>query len=201
MSRTLPRKLRHALFLTATCAMAAGASAHTGTDGAAHIHAGFLDGLLHPFTGLDHLAAMLAVGAWSALTARRLWAAPLAFAAMLLAGALLGLAGVDLPAVEPMVATSVLVLGLLVALRARLPAVLAAALVGGFAVFHGLAHGMELAGGTGHAAPLLGMLLATVALHGAGLGLGRVLRANAWAPRAAGAGVACLGAALLAQLA
>ena len=115
MSRQLP----HALFLIAACAIATSASAHIGTDFSAHAEIGFIDGLLHPLTGLDHLAAMLAVGFWSALSARRLWTAPLAFAAMLLAGALLGLAGMALPAVEPMIAASLLVLGLLVALRTQ----------------------------------------------------------------------------------
>lgn len=166
-----------------------------------HSEIGFLDGLLHPFTGLDHLAAMLAVGFWSALSARRLWTTPLAFAAMLLAGALLGLAGIALPAVEPMIAASLLVLGLLVALRTQMPAMLAAALVGVFAVFHGVAHGTELAGAANIEGPLLGMLLATLALHATGLGLGRAFRHTSWISRAAGAGVAALGVTLLTQLA
>jgi len=181
--------------------MATSANAHIGTDSGTHLDRGLLDGLLHPFTGLDHLAAMLAVGFWSALSARRLWIAPLAFANMLLAGALLGLSGIELPAVEPMIAASLLVLGLLVALRTRLPAVLAAALVGVFAVFHGAAHGIELAGRASFMAPLLGMLLATLALHATGLGLGRTLRNTSWVTRLAGAGVATLGMTLLAQLA
>ena len=192
---------RSALFLIAISALSTGAMAHIGTDLGAHAEIGFIDGLLHPFTGLDHLAAMLAVGFWSALSARRLWTAPLAFAAMLLAGALLGLAGVALPAVEPMIAASLLVLGLLVALRTQMPAVLAAALVGVFALFHGVAHGTELAGAANMGAPLLGMLLATVALHAAGLGLGLALRHTAWVSRIAGAGVAALGVTLLTQLA
>lgn len=197
----MPRKPPRALFLIAACAVATSASAHIGTDLGAHAEIGFLDGLLHPFTGLDHLAAMLAVGFWSALTARRLWTAPLAFAAMLLGGALLGLAGMELPAVEPMIAASLLVLGLLVASRTRLPAALAAAIVGVFAVFHGVAHGSELAGAATSWAPLAGMLLATVALHATGLGLGLALRHTAWVSRMAGAGVAALGVTLLTQLA
>lgn len=197
----MPRKPPHALFLIAACAVATSASAHIGTDLGAYAEIGFLDGLLHPFTGLDHLAAMLAVGFWSALTARRLWTTPLAFAAMLLAGALLGLVGIELPAVEPMIAASLLVLGLLVALRTQMPAVLAAALVGVFAVFHGVAHGAELAGAANIWAPLSGMLLATLALHATGLGLGLALRHTAWVSRMAGAGVAALGVTLLAQLA
>ena len=160
-----------------------------------------MDGLLHPLNGLDHLAAMLAVGFWSALSARRPWTAPLAFAAMLLAGALLGMAGVALPAVEPMIAASLLVLGLLVALRTQMPAALAAALVGVFAVFHGVAHGTELAGAANLWAPLAGMLIATALLHATGLGLGWALRHTAWVSRMAGASVAVLGVSLLARLA
>ena len=197
----MSRKLSKTIILIAISAISTCATAHIGTDFGAHPEIGFPEGLLHPFTGLDHLAAMLAVGFWSALTARRLWTAPLAFTSMLLAGAVLGQSGMELPAVEPMIAASLLVLGLLVALRTQMPAVLAAALVGVFAIFHGVAHGTELAGAANIGAPLLGMLLATLALHAAGLGLGWALRHTAWVSRMAGAGVAMLGVTLLAQLA
>jgi urease accessory protein len=198
---TMKSKLLNTLFLIAACAMSTGASAHIGTKVGAHAELGLLNGLLHPLTGLDHLAAMLAVGFWSALTARRLWMTPLAFAAMLLLGALLGLAGMALPAVEPMIATSLLVLGFLVALRARLPAILAAALVGVFAIFHGVAHAAELVGAATIWAPLAGMLITTVALHAAGLGLGLTLRTrNLWGTRLAGAAVTLFGSLLLLQM-
>jgi urease accessory protein len=194
-------KLLSAITFVAISAISTGASAHIGTDVGVHHGIGFLDGVLHPLTGPDHLATMLAVGFWSALTARRLWTTPLAFAAMLLIGALLGLAGLALPAVEPMIAASLLVLGLLVALRARMPALPAATLVGLFAIFHGIAHVTELAGAAHVAAPLAGMLLTTVALHGIGLGLGIALRGrSAWWPRAAGTAVTLLGGALLMQM-
>ena len=177
------------------------ASAHTGADGG--MHHGFVTGFMHPLTGADHLAAMVAVGLWSALAARRgldlLWA-PLAFAGMLLVGALTGLAGVQLPAVEPMIAASLLVLGLLVATRIHLPAAGAAAVVGVFAIFHGVAHGHELAGEQGAALTLAGMVGATVLLHLSGIAIGWALRhANAWLPRVAGAAVVALGATLLSQ--
>ena len=177
------------------------ASAHTGVDGG--MHHGFITGFLHPLTGADHLAAMVAVGLWSALAARRgldlLWA-PLAFAGMLLVGALMGLAGVQLPAVEPMIAASLLVLGLLVATRIHLPGTVAAAVVGVFAIFHGVAHGHELAGEQGAALTLAGMVGATVLLHLSGIAMGWALRhANAWLPRVAGAAVVALGATLLSQ--
>ena len=54
---------------------------------------------------------------------------------------------------EPMIAASLLVMGLLVATRLRVPGPVAALLVGAFAAFHGLAHGYELAGEPG-AAPV-----------------------------------------------
>lgn len=206
------RALRQtALVLLAVAALPA--FAHTGADAGVHhglaagaaLTSSFLAGFLHPLTGLDHLAAMLAVGLWSALVARSqrelLWA-PLAFVAALLAGALMGLAGVRLPGVEPMIAASLLVLGLLVFTQCRLPAAAAAALVGAFAIFHGIAHGHELAGASGAAITLAGMVAATALLHGAGIGLGAVLRhAGRWVPRTAGAGVALLGLALLGRLA
>ena len=180
------------------------AAAHAGVEG--HAHLGFMAGFVHPFTGLDHLAVMVAVGLWSALAARRagpglLWG-PAGFAVMLLAGALLGLQGVQLPAVEPMIAASLLVTGLLVITRWHIPGIAAALLVGVFAVFHGLAHGYELAGSSDATTTLAGMLAATLLLHGIGLGLGWALRsASVWVPRIMGALVALFGMSLLAQLA
>jgi len=200
MTMRLPRQAP--LLLIAALPLAA--AAHTGAD--AGLHHGLAAGFLHPLTGPDHLAAMVAVGLWSALTARRAWpdllGAPLGFGLMLLVGALLGLAGIRLPAVEPMIAASVLVLGLLVSTQRRLPPLAAAALVGAFAVFHGLAHGQELAGGSGAALTLAGMMAATVLLHAAGIAIGWALRhGHRWMPRVAGAAVAIFGMALLGSLA
>ncbi|MGI4778072.1 MAG: HupE/UreJ family protein [Janthinobacterium lividum] len=89
-------------------------------------------------------AAMAAVSLRSALVARRrhdMLCAPTGFAAMLLIGALAGLTGVQMPDVEPMISVSLMAIGLLVAIRMRLPGPVAAAVVGTFAVFHGVAHG------------------------------------------------------------
>ena len=208
-------------FTMATSATALGLAstavlAHTGDLGHAHgadAATSFFQGGLHPLTGLDHLAAMVSVGLWSALTStdkrsghgntRSVWTAPAAFAATLLIGALLGLGGLSLPGVEPMIAASVLVLGLLVSTRTALPSLAGGALVAVFALFHGLAHGAELAGGHA-AAALAGMVLSTAALHAAGIALGLMMRprgagatASRWASRVAGLGVAAFGASLL----
>ena len=176
------------------------ALAHTGAMGD-HVHPGFMAGLLHPFTGIDHLAAMLAVGVWSALAVRPVWVAPLAFVALLGAGALGGLAGVAVPGVEPMIAASLLVTGLLIATRAQWPVWAAALVAGLFAFFHGAAHGMELSG-VGVAQALAGMLIGSAALHLAGIGLGRrVFGPHRWLSAMAGGAVALLGSALLLRMA
>lgn len=196
--------LKSALLLIAVGAISTSASAHIGTE--LHNHSSFMTGLLHPLGGLDHLLAMLAVGIWSAVSARRagpalLWG-PLAFANMLVLGALLGLQGMGGAVVEPLVAASVLALGLLVLTRQGMNAVASMALVGAFAVFHGLAHGTELAA-TGNAwAAVAGMFATTIALHLTGVALGWTLRAApAWTTRATGAAVAVSGMALLLKLA
>ncbi len=205
--RPAPVRLAAALLAAAAASLPLFAAAHTGADAGAHHGLGFAAGLAHPFTGADHLFAMLAVGVWSALAMRgaKRWVAPIGFAAMLLAGALVGLAGVALPAVEPMIAASLLALGLLLAVRRSLPAVAAAAVAGAFALFHGVAHGAELAGAASPALALAGMLMGTLALHGVGLGLGQLLiQRDQWLPRIAGAaglGVAAFGAVLLTRLA
>lgn len=202
MKSSLTRTLVKATLGVAACTLCSWASAHTGVD--AHSTPGFLTGFEHPLGGLDHMAAMVAVGLWSALAARRagtelLWG-PLGFASMLLAGAMLGLQGIALPAVEPMIAASLLVIGLLVVSRLRLPRLATALLAGGFAVFHGVAHGLELAGDASAWQTLSGMLGATVLLHLTGLGLGWSLRhANIWLARSVGATVAVSGGALLLQ--
>ena len=187
-SRTVLRLAAPALLALGSVA----AHAHAGLD--AGQHHDLVSGLLHPMSGLDHLAAMVAVGLWSATTSvRRAWVAPLAFALALLAGAWLAQSGLAFPGVEPMIIASLFVIGLLLATRARLPALAGAALVGGFALFHGAAHGQELSGGTA----LLGMVAGTVLLHLAGLAAGLALRERAaWAPRVAGVAVVASGAAL-----
>jgi len=173
------------------------ALAHIGADAGIHHGSAFIEGLTHPFTGLDHMAAMVAVGLWSVLATRHVWVMPIAFAALLLVGGLIGFTGAAIPVVEPMIAASMLVLGLLIAGRARLPLAAGAALVGAFAVFHGVAHGGELPAAQATAA-LTGMVIGTMVLHIAGMGLGAFVQSrNVWISRALGGGIAVLGTGFL----
>lgn len=172
------------------------ASAHVlGVSGA-----GWSQGFLHPLSGIDHILAMVAVGVWAAQLGRRaVWALPLAFPLVMALGGVLGAEGVPAPWVETGIAGSVAVLGLLIALAARPPLAVAVAVVGLFALFHGHAHGAELPEAASPWLYGLGFVVATVLLHGVGIGIGRLLSRplGARALRLAGAGVAGVGVALV----
>jgi urease accessory protein len=154
--------------------------------------AGFMQGVAHPFTGLDHLLAMTAVGVWAAQQGgRALWAVPASFVLTMIIGALVAVAGIQLPHIEAMVAASVLVLGLLVAFQSRWPLAAGMGLVSLFAFFHGHAHGLEMPEA---ASPVLygfGFVLATVVLHLVGIASARV--SGRWV-QAAGVFTAAAGA-------
>jgi len=144
----------------------------------AHVGAGSVDtlshGFLHPFNGLDHILAMVAVGLYAAnLGGRALWLVPSAFIGTMIVGGLLGYYGWPLPMVEAGIALSVIVMGMAIALGVRLPTIAAMALVGVFALFHGHAHGNEGAGlGITFLPYAVGFVAATGLLHLAGIALG-----------------------------
>ncbi len=168
----------------------------------AHVGAGvtssFTAGFGHPLSGLDHLTVMIAVGLWAAMKGgRAVWAWPLAFVGVMLAGGTLGMLQVPMPFVEPAILASVVTLGLLVALAIDLPVSAGVAIIGLFALFHGHAHGTEVPENAGGLEYMAGFAVATALLHAVGiaaaLGLGLRFRGLA---RAAGAGCAAVGVGL-----
>lgn len=135
----------------------------------AHAGHGWESGFIHPFTGWDHLAAMLAVGAWGAvLGGRAIWAVPASFVTMMMVGFLLAFAGLSLPFVEFTILASVLVLAGLVLTGARLPLAASMALVSVFALAHGFAHGAEMPSTSGAVVYAAGLVAASLLLHGLG---------------------------------
>ena len=145
------------------------AAAHTGTG----LAGGFVPGFMHPFTGLDHLLAMISVGLWGAfLGPPLLQTLPIVFPAMMVGGAVLGMFGVPLPPVEAGIALSVLVLGICIALRFEAPVWIASVIVACFAIFHGYAHGKELPSAADPVGYSMGFVLATGLLHVTGIGVG-----------------------------
>lgn len=156
MNKSAPQLLAAALLVLPLAALA-----HTGQG-----EHGFLDGFAHPFMGADHLLAMLVVGVWSMLHARRVWLAPLVFVGLLSVGAVAGQYGLQLAQLEPLVAASVLVLGVMLTLPMSVGSLSSLAIIGGFAFFHGVAHGGELSAGN---SVLAGIVLGSALLHATGM--------------------------------
>ena len=134
--------MRRTLLLAAAIALlATAASAHTGEAAGG----GFVTGFLHPILGWDHVAAMVAVGLWGAfLGPPAIWLLPVTFPLVMALGGALGVAGVPIPGIEFGIAASALIIGVAVMLALRPPLVVAAVIVGFFAIFHGHAHGTEM---------------------------------------------------------
>jgi urease accessory protein len=161
---------------------------------------GFVSGLQHPVSGLDHMLAMIAVGLWGAqLGAPALWMLPVTFPLVMAMGGLLGIRGVPLPAVEPAIAASALLLGSAVLLAWRPVLALSLALAGAFGLFHGYAHGAELPGAANQLAYGAGFVVSTGLLHAVGIVLG-LLHRWTWGNaviRMAGGAIAVVGVMLL----
>ena len=169
--------LRAAPLLAALCAAgtaviwSTAASAHPGLEP----HQGVLDGLAHPFLGIDHLMAMAATGmiaakyggAWS-------WRLPLSFVLLTAVGSVAGLANPSAIA-EGGIALSLVCLGGWLILGQRVPQSVGVALAGAFGFVHGWAHGAEQPAQPSSLWFIGGLLLATALLHLAGFGIGRSL--------------------------
>jgi urease accessory protein len=107
-----------------------------------------MSGLSHPFLGLDHLLAMLAVGIWAGkMGGKASWCMPLVFIALLVASAVgsnMGVLGItSMTLVENGIALSLLLLGLFIVLPIKLPTFIGMMAVSLFAIFHGVAHGSQ----------------------------------------------------------
>jgi urease accessory protein len=158
--------------------------------------AGLITGLQHPWSGLDHVLAMIAVGLWGAqLGSPALWLLPIAFPMMMAMGAMMGLLNIPIPGVEIGIALSAIILGSMILAEVRPRLAIAMAIVGFFAIFHGHAHGTELPAGQNGALYSMGFVIATGLLHGIGVALGLVHRlpAGRLALRGAGTFIAVMG--------
>ncbi|HEU0283351.1 MAG TPA: HupE/UreJ family protein [Gallionella sp.] len=190
MSQSIPMRLL--LSVAVLVLLPSFAYAHAGAGEAS----GFLHGLIHPASGLDHVCAMLAVGLWAAqMDGRSVWAVPLTFVSVLALGGALPMLGISLPFVEQGIVLSVLLLGVLIAASVRLPLWLGSGMVGLFALWHGHAHGAEMPAAASGIGYVLGFVLATALLHviGIAFSLGMQWLARERVIRAAGASIALCG--------
>lgn len=169
--------------------------AHTG----AYETSSLVSGVLHPFTGLDHMLTMLAIGLWLVMSKQKSKLPITSFAAFMFLGAVLSMSGLVLPGIETGIAVSLLIAGLLVAVVARLPVFASATLLGVFAVFYGGAHGAEMPTAATPLLYVIGFALSTLVLYLGSLKLGEYLqRLHAqWLLRSAGILTSGLGVWLL----
>jgi urease accessory protein len=180
------------LVVAATVLLPGVALAHTGEG----VAGGLVSGFTHPIFGFDHVIAMVAVGLWGAFLGQpAIWLLPVVFPVVMAFGGLAGVLGVPLPGVETGIALSALALGAMVALAWRPPLWVAAILVGGFAIFHGHAHGTELPEAASPLAYGVGFVIATGLLHLSGIALGLLARwpVGLGAVRVGGGLIACAG--------
>ncbi|HSV15403.1 MAG TPA: HupE/UreJ family protein [Tepidisphaeraceae bacterium] len=196
-------KLTNALSIVSTFAVLAlaapVASAHPGHSS----DLPWISGVLHPFTGIDHLLAMIAVGLLGAQMGRRwIWSMPATFVAFMIAGGVLAMTGLAMPLVEPGIMASVLVLGLMVARAGRLPAGAPVALVGLFAMLHGYAHVSERPLNASLLTYSIGFISSTLALITTGLAIGLAAKRLQLAQvlRLGGAAIAASGVLLMAHV-
>ena len=151
------------------------AVAHPGHEHTSVV-SGLVSGALHPLLGLDHLLALLAVGLLSArMTGKQRFMMPVAFIAMMAIGfyaAHAGLHGFASGTIETLIVASLFAGGAFVAIamllkRHHVVSRLGAWGMTGFAVFHGLAHGLEVPAESalnGFAVGFLGMSVFLMAL-------------------------------------
>jgi len=161
---------------------------------------GLLSGLAHPVIGIDHLAFLLAVGIVVGVAGLRLWM-PAVFVVASAVGVALHVQATNIPGVELMVALSLVVVGALVAGGIRLSSEPWSVLFAAGGLLHGYAYGESIFGAETSplAAYLIGLVVVQSALTIAIAAGVRRLKATTIAPRLAGAAIAGVGIAVLAQ--
>lgn len=187
MKRAVIAALAWAVLLAPTATLA-----HTGHGDAA----GFMHGIAHPISGIDHVLAMVSVGILAAgIGGRALWLLPLTFISVMAGAAVLGMIGFDLPSFEVWIAGSLVALGLAVAYPSHLSSLTGAGLIAVFAIFHGYAHGAEMPAGASGLAYAAGLVMGTVLLIGTGIGVTLLagLKGGRLGPRVLRGGGAAIG--------
>ena len=164
---------------------------------------GMLSGLGHPVIGLDHFAAVIAVGCLAAAH-RSASALVFAFVAAMMAGVALHLHGATVHGAEILVALTVLMLGVFMVSRRHMPVGSALVLFAAVGIIHGYALGESIYGA--EQTPLyaylfwLAIIQGAIALAAAYLARSLVLGSSAVTPlRLMGAGIVGIGLAVLMQ--
>jgi urease accessory protein len=162
---------------------------------------GLLSGLGHPVIGLDHFAAVVAVGALAAAHPKG-WGLIIGFVIAMMAGLAAHLQGATVPGAEILVACSVIVLGAVLLTRRELSAAVALVLFMAVGWIHGYALGESIFGAeqTPLWAYVIGLAVIQSAIALAAMSMTRLLmQPDALRLRLVGAGIAGIGLAILVQ--
>lgn len=201
LAETHHMKTERATFLVRALATAAVfapalAQAHPGHAG----HGGGIgSGLMHPFTGLDHLLAALAIGLWAALRDRASRRLPIiAFVAGTLLGSGAGWSLGAFAGMDAFLAATLLLIGGSLAAGLRPGMSLACGVAGASAFVHGWVHGAEVPMTGDAVAYLAGVILGTASICAIGLSTAQLFRGrSAFLSRGFGAAVTIIAAMIL----
>jgi urease accessory protein len=186
----------------------AGLLATAGTASAHHLMGGKIpstfaegiaSGLGHPIIGPDHLAFLVALGIAVGVGGLS-FATPVLFLVAMACGVAAHVAAFNIPAAEMIVALSVVVAGVLLALGRRIPASGWAAIFSIAGFFHGYAYGESIYGAetTPLAAYLVGLVaVQTVLVLAIAFATRAAWKVSAIAPRLVGAAICGVGLTVL----
>ena len=193
----MKRNLTLPFFLLSPLSLVAHPAVYHATGSANALQGGFL----HPFSGMDHLLVMVAVGLWAVqIGGSALWILPCSFVVSMIVGGFMGLAGLHFTVAEPGILASVILLGAALGMTWRPGTRIASLFVAAGGFCHGYAHGTEMTPGLSPALFLLGMIAATTLLHGMGVGTGLLIRESRFVLATRIAGFFILGFAVYALL-
>jgi urease accessory protein len=161
-------KLIQAILLAS---IATPAWAHTGLS---HTHS-FVSGFMHPWSGVDHLLVMFAVGLYaeSFKASASVWL-PVSFLFFMMIGARLFNLYMPIFAVENGIVLSLFSMGLLLIVMKQLSRIIIFPLLAFFAFCHGYAHSIEMNPGENEFIYLGGLLLSTALLLALGISAGHL---------------------------
>lgn len=163
-----PKAIYTCLLTFITLLLAPLAQAHPGGQATA----GLVEGFIHPLTGPDHLLIAVAAGYWAARGGNHGIRDMSLFLGLLLAGILLGLISVALPELGIATLLAFLLTVAVIAVLIAMPENFLYVFFGGFALYHGLTHILEMPYQVMVAGYVTGLLISTSLL----LALGNLLR-------------------------
>ena len=163
-----PRFLSTTLLASITLLVSPFALAHSGLGHTA----GLADGFMHPVTGLDHLLVAIAAGFWAGRSGDHGVPDVVFFLSLLLGGMLLGIGCLLFPQLQLSTVLVVVLTAAFVAASIAAPRYLAYIAFGGFALYHGIVHMLEMPVPVMASGYIIGLLLSTWLM----LMLGLILR-------------------------